>query len=188
MHAGYPYPLGTSWDGEGINFALFSAHAHRVDLCLFGETGQHALSQFTLPESTDHVWHGYLPGVRPGQCYGYRVFGPYQPELGHRFNHHKLLLDPYARQLRGEFRWSPVQYGFKQDDAAGDLSFDTRDNAHCMPKCVVVDPAYDWSMDRAPLTPWSETVIYETHVRGFTMSHGGIAVEQRGTFAVPKVN
>src|SRR5690606_32752328 len=118
---------------------LFSAHATRVELCLFDSSGQHEIQRYDLPESNNQVWHGYLPTVGPGTVYGYRVHGPYQPHLGHRFNHHKLLLDPYAKQLTGKFEWSDLHYGFNPDDPEKDLSFDQRDNQAFMPKCVVVD-------------------------------------------------
>ncbi len=183
IQAGQAYPLGASCDGAGVNFALFSAHAERVELCVFDASGQQEVKRYTLPANTDQVWHGYLPGVAAGLLYGYRVHGPYEPQLGHRFNAHKLLIDPYARQLHGDFSWSPLHYGYKADAAENDLSFDTRDSAAVMPKCVVVDPAYDWQGDRLPQTPLSETVIFETHVKGFTMRHEGVPVAERGTFA-----
>jgi len=180
---GRPYPLGATWDKQGVNFALFSAHAEKVELCLFDSSGQHETDRIVLPEYTDQVWHGYLPALPPGTLYGYRVYGPYEPHLGHRFNHHKLLLDPYAKQLKGRLRLNDVHCGYRLDDPARDLSFDRRDSASHMPKCVVVDPGFPWSSAHAPQVPWSETIIYENHVRGFTMLHEGIPPEQRGTFA-----
>src|SRR6056297_2940722 len=125
---GRPYPLGAIWDGVGVNFALFSAHAEKVELCLFDSSGQREVRRVALPDQTDHVWHGYLPDARPGQLYGYRVYGPYEPTRGHRFNHHKLLLDPYARVLVGSVRWSDAHHGYRPDSNRADLSFDRRDN------------------------------------------------------------
>ena len=168
---GAPLPLGASWDGHGVNFALFSAHANKVELCLFDSSGIRELERITLPEVSDQVWHGYLPDCEVGTIYGYRVYGPYQPENGHRFNHHKLLLDPYAKQLSGTLTWSDSVYGYRINDPDADLSFDSSDNAKHVPKAVVVDETFDWGEDRSPQTPWAETVLYEAHVRGFTMLH-----------------
>jgi isoamylase len=181
--SGAPLPLGASWDGRGVNFALFSAHAERVELCLFDSSGMHELERITLPEVTDQVWHGYLPGCSAGTIYGYRVYGPYQPESGHRFNHHKLLLDPYAKQLSGTLTWSDSVYGYRVNDPKADLSFDSSDNAKYVPKAVVVDETFDWGDDRPPQVPWSKTVLYEAHVRGFTMRHPEITDSKRGSFA-----
>ncbi len=180
---GSPYPLGATWDGHGVNFALFSAHAEKVELCLFDENGRRELERIVMPEQTHQIWHVYLPDAGPGTLYGYRVYGPYEPERGHRFNHHKLLLDPYARQLWGNFRWIEAHYGYRFGSPREDLSFDKRDNAQALPKCRVVDPAFTWDGDSPPATPWSQTIIYETHVRGFTILHEGIPVVERGTFA-----
>ena len=180
---GKPYPLGANWDGFGVNFALFSAHAEKVELCLFDKTGQREIERIVLPEHTDEVWHGYLPDARPGLLYGYRVHGPYDPAAGHRFNPNKLLLDPYAKALFGPFKWSDAHYGYRVGSTREDLSFDRRDNARGMPKCRVVDRAFTWGNDRHPLVPWSDTVIYETHVRGFTMRHPEVPAPLRGTFA-----
>ena len=138
--AGNHHSLGAHWDGEGVNFALFSAHAERVELCLFDPRGQSESARHVLPEQTHDIWHGYLPGLQPGALYGYRVHGPYEPQAGHRFNHHKLLLDPYARQLSGAFRWTDAHFGYRRGDPAEDLSFDTRDNADFMPRCMVTAP------------------------------------------------
>ena len=138
---GAPYPLGAHWDGRGVNFSLFSVHAERVELCLFDSSGRRETARVALPEYTDEVWHGYLPDVRPGQLYGYRVYGPYDPERGHRFNHHKLLIDPYARLLHGAVRWHDALHGYRVGDARGDLSFDSRDSARYVPKCVVMEAA-----------------------------------------------
>ncbi len=180
---GRPFPLGATWDGLGINFAVFSAHAQRIDLCLFEPSGRHEIARYTLPEYTDEVWHGYLPDATAGLLYGYRAYGPYAPEHGHRFNHHKLLLDPYARGLAGSVHWSDALYGFRQHSLRGDLSFDRRDSAPAMPKGVVTDDSFNWGDDRPPAVPWSDTVIYEAHVRGLTMLHDGVRPSERGTFA-----
>ena len=180
---GAPYPLGATWDGQGVNFALFSEHATRVELCLFDARGRRELERVDLPEHTDLVWHGYLPQVRPGQLYGYRVHGPYRPQDGHRFNPAKLLLDPYAKALTGELRWSDAHFGYRIGHARADLSLDRRNSAADMPKSRVIDPAFTWGDDRAPARPWHETVIYELHVRGFTMQHPDIPSYLRGTYA-----
>ncbi len=180
---GQPYPLGASWDGKGVNFALFSQNAEKVELCLFDTEGDKEIARIRLPEHTDDVWHGYLPDVRPGQLYGYRVYGPYEPRRGHRFNHHKLLIDPYAKLMKGDLKWTDAHFGYRIGDAKGDLSFDGRDNAPWMPKCVVVETAFTWGGDRSPGTEWHESIIYETHVRGFTMRRPDVPKTLRGTFA-----
>ncbi|GAA0586400.1 glycogen debranching protein GlgX [Caenispirillum bisanense] len=178
---GSPHPLGATFDGSGTNFALFSAHAEKVELCLFDRDGRKETARIALPEYTHEIWHGYLPDVRPGQLYGYRVYGPYDPENGHRFNHHKLLLDPYAKALHGDLKWDDALFGYVLGDPKEDLSFDTRDSAPFMPKCRVIDPAFTWGEAITP-TPWHETIIYETHVKGFTMRHPQVPEEVRGTF------
>ncbi|HEX8887307.1 MAG TPA: glycogen debranching enzyme GlgX, partial [Noviherbaspirillum sp.] len=183
MSAGSPYPLGATPDGSGTNFAVFSAHAEKIELCLFDPTGRREIARHVLPECTDEVWHGYLPRVQPGQLYGYRAYGPYQPEQGHRFNHNKLLLDPYARQIAGTLRWSDALYGYRLESSRADLSFDRRDSAAFMPKSVVVDDYYNWGNDRSPEIPWDRTVFYEGHLRGMTMRCEHIEQEARGTFA-----
>jgi glycogen operon protein len=180
---GRPYPLGATWDGEGVNFALFSEHAEKVDLCLFDAAGRRELQRVPLREHTDQVWHSYLPEARPGQLYGYRVHGPYRPEEGHRFNPHKLLLDPYAKNVTGPLRWSDALFGYTVGHRRSDLSLDRRDSAGGMPKCKVIDPAFSWGDDRRPNVPWSEMVIYEAHVRGFTKRHPDVPVPLRGTYA-----
>ncbi|SRR5579875_312442 len=180
---GEPYPLGATWDGEGVNFSFFSEHATRVELCIFDASGRHERQRVDLRERTDFLWHGYLPEARPGLIYGYRVHGPYQPEKGHRFNPHKLLIDPYAKQLAGRLRWSDAQFGYRIGNSRADLSFDRRDSAPGMPKCVVIDPAFTWGDDRPPRTPWHDTVIYELHVRGLTMRHPQVPPRLRGTYA-----
>ena len=179
---GSPYPLGATWDGNGVNFALFSAHAEQVELCLFDDHGQREIERIALPEYTDEVWHGYLPDARPGLLYGYRVHGPYDPANGHRFNAHKLLIDPYAKALSGTLAWSDANFGFRLGAGRQDLSFDRRDNARFMPKCRVIDPAFTWNEDRHPRIPRSETIVYELHVRGYTMRHPGVAPQYQGTF------
>ncbi|MGH7727319.1 MAG: glycogen debranching protein GlgX [Vulcanimicrobiaceae bacterium] len=182
IEAGRPYPLGATWDGTGVNFALFSAHAERVELCLFDQRGRRELQRIALPGYTDQVFHGYLADARPGLRYGYRVFGPYEPNEGHRFNPHKLLLDPYAKALAGSVRWSDAHYGYRLGAPRGDLTFDRRDNALGVPKSVVVDTAFTWGDDAPPRRPWPQTVIYELHVRGATMQHPAIPTPMRGTF------
>ncbi len=180
---GLPGPRGASWDGQGVNFALFSEHAERVELCLFDASGRNEVQRIALPEQTDHIFHGYLPEVRPGQLYGYRVFGPYRPQDGHRFNGHKLLLDPYARNIVGRVRWHDALFGYRIGHGDGDLSFDRRDSAAYMPRCKVVETAFSWGDDRRPVVPWHETVIYEAHVRGLTMQHPEVPEPLRGTYA-----
>ncbi len=180
---GLPHPLGASWDGLGVNFALFSAHATKVELCLFDAAGRTELERLELPEYTDEVWHGYVPDARPHTIYAYRVHGPYEPEQGHRFNPNKLVLDPYALGHTGELRWAPDVFGYTLGGKAADLGLDTRDSAPFMPKCRVVDPAFTWGRERAPRVAWEETIFYETHVRGFTKRSPAVPPELRGTFA-----
>jgi isoamylase len=139
---GKPFPLGATWDGLGVNFALFSAYATKVELCLFDDAGETELERIELPEYTDEVWHGYLPTGRPNMVYGYRVHGPYEPDEGHRFNANKLLIDPYAKQLVGELRWGPELFGYRLDHPDKDLSFDERDSAPLIQKCRVIDPSF----------------------------------------------
>src|ERR1700741_3264733 len=163
---GRPYPLGATWDGAGVNFALFAEHATKVDLCLF-ESPDDVQTAHTLelPERTDQVWHGYLNDVSPGQLYGYRVHGPYDPEHGHRFNANKLLLDPYAKRLAGRLVWSDAHFAYRAGSSREDLSFDRRDNARGMPKAVVVDETFNWGRrEMRPNIPWEDTSIYEAHV------------------------
>ncbi|MFW3614181.1 glycogen debranching protein GlgX [Billgrantia antri] len=188
VREGAPFPLGATWDGLGVNFALFSAHATKVELCLFDASGTQEVERIELPEYTDEVWHGYLPDARPGQLYGYRVYGPYEPEAGHRFNPHKLLLDPYAKQLVGELVWDEALFGYTLGHPDGDLSFDERDSAPFMPRCRVIDPAFTWGRARGIQLPWDRTVIYETHVRGYTMRHPAVPEALRGTFSGLMVN
>jgi glycogen operon protein len=180
---GSPYPLGAVWDGKGVNFALFSANATRVELCLFEPSGRREIARIPLPQRTDQVWHGYIEGVRPGQLYGYRVHGPYEPRHGHRFNPHKLLIDPYAGLLQGRIRWHDALFGYRMGAHRGDLTLDRRDSAPMMPKCVVEEPSYHWGDDRAPRTPWIDTTIYEAHVKGLTELHPDMPPQIRGSFA-----
>ena len=180
---GRPYPLGATWDGSGVNFAIFSENAEKVELCIFDARGMRELRRVPLPEYTDQVWHGYLPEIERGTLYGYRVYGPYDPENGHRFNHHKLLLDPYAKQIFGSVRWTDANYGYRLGSSRHDLSFDRRDNAAAMPKCVVVDTAFTWGDDRRLFHRWHDSIVYEMHVRGYTIKHPLVAPEVRGTFA-----
>ena len=183
LDRGTHHPLGATWDGLGTNFAVFSAHAERIELCLFDPSGRREVARFDLPECTDEVWHGYLPNAQAGLIYGYRAYGPYRPQDGHRFNPHKLLLDPYARKFVGSLRWSDALFGYRINSPRADQSFDRRDNAPSMPKAVVGDDVFDWGDDRSPNTQWSRTVIYEAHLRGLTMLRHDIRANERGTFA-----
>jgi glycogen operon protein len=180
---GNPYPLGATWDGEGVNFAIFSEHATGVELCLFDHAnGARETERIPLRERTHGVWHGYLPDVRPLQLYGYRVHGPYAPREGHRFNPHKLLIDPYARAIGGSIQWNDALFGYRLDDPSQDLSFNTSDSAPYVPKSVVIDPAFTWGDDRPPRTPWNRTLIYECHVKGLTYLHPLVPERLRGTY------
>ncbi len=181
--AGNPFPLGANFDGRGVNFALFSAHATKVELCLLDHSGQREIERVVLPEYTDEVFHGYFPDLGPDQRYGYRVHGPYAPEQGHRFNPHKFLLDPYARHSSGTIRWSNAHYGYRIGSPREDLSFDRRDTLRGMPCSVVVDESFNWGEDRRPMTRWDETVIYEAHVKGLTESHPDVPPAIQGTYS-----
>jgi glycogen operon protein len=183
IREGLPHPRGAHWDGKGVNFSLFSANAIKVELCLFDAQGEKELERIELPEYTDEVWHGYLTEIGPGTVYGYRVHGPYEPEQGHRFNPNKLLLDPYARAHVGELKWDHAVFGYPIGAEGEDLWFDERDSAAFMPKCVVVDQDFDWKGNRKPLVAWDQTIVYETHVRGFTKRHPEVPERLRGTFA-----
>ncbi len=190
LEAGSPYPLGATFDGLGINFAVFSANAEQIELCIFDPGGRREIQRYALPQWTDEVWHGYLPDARPGLLYGYRAHGRYAPEEGHRFNPNKLLLDPYARKLHGAVRWTDALHGYRVRSPKADLSFDARDSAPAVPKGVVTNDSFDWSHDVRPNTPWSDTVIYEAHVKGLTKLFEEVAPPERGTFAAlshPKV-
>ncbi len=183
IYPGSPYPLGATWDGIGVNFAIFSEHATSVELCLFdGADAQTESVRITLPDQTDMVWHGYLPDARPGQLYGYRVHGPYDPRAGHRFNPAKVVMDPYAKAVGRPTQWHNSLFGYRTDDPAEDPAIDTRDSAPFAPLAAVVDPAFTWGDDRPPRTPWHHTLIYELHVKGFTKLHTGIPEPLRGTY------
>ena len=180
---GRPYPRGAFWDGEGVNFAIFSAHAEKVELCLFDAKGKSEVQRVELKERSDLVWHCYLPEARPGLLYGFRVHGPYRPEEGHRFNPNKLLIEPYATDIVGTPLWSDAHFGYRVGAKDDDLSFSRRDNANVMPKCRVIDQAFAWGNDRPPDIQWCDMVIYELHVKGFTMQHPDILPKLRGTYA-----
>jgi isoamylase len=180
---GDPNQQGAIWDGLGVNFSLFSANATKVELCLFDPSGQQELQRVELPEYTDEIWHGYLPDAAPGTVYAYRVHGPYEPVAGHRFNPNKLVLDPYAKAHIGQLKWGPELFGYTLGAQGGDLTFDERDSAPLMPKCVVVDPAFTWARDRKPGIPWDRTIVYELHVKGFTKRNSAVPEHLRGTFA-----
>jgi glycogen operon protein len=180
---GDPYPLGATWTGVGVNFALFSAHATKVELCLFDSASAIREAQrIELPEHTDMIWHGFLPDIRPNQIYGYRVHGPYEPAAGHRFNPNKIVMDPYAKSVARSIRWADEMFGYRVGHPDHDLSFDSRDNAEYAPLAAVVDPGFTWGSDRRLKTPWHNTVIYEMHVRGFSNRMPGIPAEVQGTY------
>jgi isoamylase len=180
---GRPFPLGATWDGQGTNFAIFSENAHSVTLCLFDEDGGE--EHIEVSERTAHVWHCYLPGIAPGACYGYRVDGPYDPSNGHRFNPCKVLIDPYAKAIEGAVDWDAANVLPYTPDGTedADLEPDDEDDAEAIPKSIVVDESFWWEGDAPPRTPWNETVIYETHVKGFTMRHPAVRDDLRGTYA-----
>ncbi len=185
IREGIPSPRGATWDGRGTNFSVFSEHATKVEVCLFDEDGAEEVQRIELPEYTNQVWHGYIEGLRPGAGYGYRVHGPYEPENGHRFNPNKLLLDPYAVAHMGQLQWDPAIFGYVME--SGDpATFDTRDSAPFMPKCLIADQGFDWSGQPARLgrlrRAWDETVIYEIHVKGFTKLHPKVPEAWRGTY------
>ena len=183
IETGRPYPLGAHWDGLGVNFAVYSANAEAIELCLFDVAGRRETARLRLPECTNDIWHGYLRDASLPLVYGYRAFGPYDPEHGHRFNPHKLLLDPYARELVGGVRWSDALFGYRLNSPRADLSFDRRDSASAMPKAVISNETFNWGDDRPPRVPWTDTVIYEAHVRGASMRRKGVRNYQRGSFA-----
>ncbi len=181
---GRPYPLGGMWDGEGVNFALFSENATGVELCLFDSPDSDKEShRIRIEERTDQVWHAYLPEIRPGQMYGYRVHGPYEPEAGHRFNQSKLLIDPYSKALTGTVKRSEAMFAYPIGNPEADLVRDDRDNAASVPKSVVIEQAFTWGEDQLLRTPWDKTIIYEVHVKGFTMRHPDVPGDLRGTYA-----
>ena len=181
---GRPFPLGPTWDGQGTNFALYSENATKVELCLFdARDPRNEVGRVVMPEYSAHIWHCYLPGIRPGQLYGYRVHGPYEPERGHRFNPAKLLIDPNAKSVAGAVDWNAPVFGYRLGDEAMDLSRDDADDAWGVPKSVVTDPFFNWEGDRKPNTPLHASVIYEVHVKGFTINHPEVPPDQRGTYA-----
>ena len=181
---GRPYPLGATFDGAGVNFALFSEYATRVELCLFSAADDPQETQrIPLREQTDQVWHCYLPDAEPGQLYGYRIHGPHEPANGHRFNANKVLLDPYAKAIGRDLRWDDALWGYRLGDPDADLSLDDRDSAPFAPLAMVLDTAFTWGDDRPPRTPWHKTLIYEVHVKGFTARHPAVPEERRGTYA-----
>ncbi|MFA4913830.1 MAG: glycogen debranching protein GlgX [Burkholderiaceae bacterium] len=179
---GAPFPLGATWDGEGVNFALFSAHATKVELCFYDASGKNETERVILPEYTDEVWHVYIKGLKPGAVYGYRVHGPYEPENGHRFNPNKLLLDPYAKAHVGELTWDPAVFGYTLNAEGDDLTFDERDSGPFVQKCQVVDQSFNWVHPTRARVPWEKTIFYETHVRGFTKRHPAVPEHLQGTF------
>lgn len=184
IRRGSPYPLGATWDSIGVNFALFSENATKVELCLFDAvTDTEESTRIELTEYSDNVWHCYIPDLLPGQLYGYRVYGPYDPANGHRFNGNKLLLDPYAKSVARRVQWDDSLFGYKLGDENLDDAFDERDSAAFAPLAKVVDPAFTWADDKAPKTPWHKTIIYETHVRGLTIQHPDIPDDLRGTYS-----
>ncbi|MEO8070608.1 MAG: glycogen debranching protein GlgX, partial [Acidobacteriota bacterium] len=182
-YSGAPKPLGAVWDGNGVNFALFSAHATKVEVCIFDHGGEREIERIVLPEYTDEVWHGYVRDLGPSTIYGYRVHGPYAPEEGHRFNPNKLLLDPYARAHVGDLKWDAACFGYILGSADIDLTFDTRDSAPFVPKSVVVDPNFNWHGEpNRRHVPWDRTILYEMHVRGYTIRHPDVPEHDRGTY------
>ncbi|HJS86184.1 MAG TPA: glycogen debranching protein GlgX [Acetobacteraceae bacterium] len=183
LREGTPFPLGATWDGLGVNFALFSAHATKVELCLFDDAGTTELERIELPEYTNEIFHGYLPDARPGTIYAFRVHGPYEPQAGHRFNPNKLLLDPYAKAHVGELRWDHACFGYTIGAEGDDLTFDEHDSAPYVPKCRVIDPAFTWGRERRPEVRWERAIAYELHVRGYTKLHPAVPSHLRGTYA-----
>ncbi|WP_207430147.1 glycogen debranching protein GlgX [Sabulibacter ruber] len=183
-YPGSPFPLGATWDGNGVNFALFADNATKVELCLFSQaTDEVETARIEMTERSYQVWHTYVPELEPGQLYGYRVYGPYEPENGHRYNHNKLLIDPYAKAISGTIKWHESLFGYQFGHEDGDLSFSEMDSAPFIPKSVVIDPTFDWEGDKAPKIPYHKSIIYEAHVKGFTMLHPDIPEEIRGTYA-----
>jgi isoamylase len=182
VYPGNPFPLGATWDGEGVNFAIFSENATAVDLCLFDSKTKKE-KRIRIKEVDGHIWHVYVPNLKPGQLYGYRVYGPYEPQNGHRFNPNKLLIDPYAKALSGAVEWSDALFGYEMGNPEEDLSFSEDDSAPYVPKSVVVDSSFDWGNDRAPKIPYHQTIIYEAHVKGLTKLHPGIPDEIKGSYS-----
>ena len=183
-YPGHPYPLGATWDGKGVNFALYADNATGVELCLFKKhTDKKEFAKIQVAERTHQIWHIYLPDVKPGQLYGYRVHGPYDPLNGHRYNPHKLLIDPYTKAIAGTIAWHDSLFGYKMGHPDGDLSFSTTDSAPYVPKSVVIDSNFNWEGDKPPKVAYHKTIIYEAHVKGFTKLHPDIPEEIRGTYA-----
>src|SRR5829696_2324837 len=182
QYPGYPFPLGGNWDGQGVNFALYSANATAVELCLFDGDNNEEI-RIRVKERTNDIWHVYIPGLAPGQLYGYRVYGPYEPQNGHRFNPSKLLIDPYAKAISGAIDWNDSLFGYELGHPDEDQSFSDFDSAPYVPKSVVIDPRFDWEGDKLPRIPYHRSIIYETHVKGFTKLHPLIPEEIRGTYA-----
>nr|HMS94464.1 alpha-amylase family glycosyl hydrolase [Tabrizicola sp.] len=182
ISAGRSWPLGASLTGDGVNFAVFSAHAERIELCLISPDGRKELCRLPITERDGDIWHIHVGGMTVGAVYGFRAHGPYAPEQGHRFNPNKLLLDPYARALEGRLRWSDAVMGYKLGSPRADLSFDTRDSAFAVPKAVVADPSFDWGNDQPPRTSRHDSLFYEAHVKSLTALHPGVEKGQRGTF------
>ena len=180
---GSPYPLGATWDGKGVNFAVFSEHAHRIELCLYKRGDNESEDVIKIEEVSHNVWHIYVKGIGPGQMYGYRAYGPYEPYNGYRFNNHKLLIDPYAKAVSGTIKWDDALFAYKLGNEEEDLSYSEVDSAPFIPKSVVVDPAFDWENDRMPKVPYHDTIIYEAHVKGLTKLHPDIPESLRGTYA-----
>lgn len=181
LQEGSPNRLGAMFENDGVNFAVFSAHAKSVEVCLFDDDGKRETDRIKLPEYTDHVFHGWVPDLKPGQLYGYRVHGPYEPDEGHRFNPNKLLFDPYARAFHGDLTWDPALFGYVLDHADKDLSFNSEDSAPFVPKSIIIDPTPQ-HFER-PQTSWTDTVIYEMHVKGYTKLHPQVPEKIRGTYA-----
>lgn len=183
-YPGSPYPLGATWDGNGVNFALYADKATGVELCLFkSTTDEKEFVKLKMNERSHQVWHIYIPGLKPGQLYGYRVHGAYEPNNGQRFNPHKLLLDPYAKAIAGKIEWSDSLFGYEVGSEEEDLSLSEQDSAAFLPKCVVIDPTFDWESDTPPRIPYHKSIIYEAHVRGFTMLHPDIPKDIRGSYS-----
>ncbi|MBD0284689.1 MAG: glycogen debranching protein GlgX [Flavisolibacter sp.] len=184
VYPGHPFPLGATWDGHGVNFAIYAENATGVDLCLFNTNFPDVESvKIRIKERSNHVWHVYVPGLQPGQLYGYRVYGPYEPQNGHRFNPHKLLIDPYAKAIAGTIQWHDALFGYEVGHPDADLSFSTVDSAPFIPKSVVIDYRFDWQDDQPPDVPYHQSIIYEAHVKGLTKLHPEIPKAIRGTYA-----
>ena len=182
VYPGSPFPLGATWDGEGVNFALYSENATAVDLCLF-DAKTNREKRIRVKEVDNHIWHVNVPTLQPGQLYGYRVYGPYDPQNGHRFNPNKLLIDPYAKALSSRVEWHNSLFGYEMGHLEEDLSFSEEDSAPYVPKSVVIDPSFDWEDDKPPKIPYHKTVIYEAHVKGLTQRHPDIPDDIRGKYS-----